>query len=64
MGRFFTDRDPRVKEFPPSSAVWFPVDPEMLKVGANTLSVKLATSDSDAIEPIVIEEVEIFIMPE
>ena len=64
MGRFSTPTDPRVKEIPPHSTAWFPLDPSTLVYGINCLSVKLAKSDPRATEPIVIEEVEIFVVPE
>jgi hypothetical protein len=64
MGRFSNPTDPRVKEIPPHSTAWFPLDPSKLLYGKNSLSVKLANSDPQATEPIVIEEVEIFVMPE
>ena len=63
LGRIASQRDARVRNGPPHSTRWFPVDPAMLVSGRNCLSVKLTNSDADISDPIVIEEVEIWVQP-
>ena len=63
LGRFSNPQDPRVKDIPPHSTVWFPLDPSMIVYGKNRLSITLTRSDPQAREPIVIEEVELWVQP-
>ena len=63
LGRFSNPTDPRVKDIPPHSTAWFPLDPAILIHGRNCLSITLTGSDPQAHEPIVIEEVELWVEP-
>ena len=48
---------------PPFSTRWFALDASLVRQGINELTVRLVRSDPSATDPIVIDEIEIHVMP-